>query len=155
MKKEKLPAQAKSVKIETVTQKKTGGKQKPKTNFSTEKFVDIENSNPLSNRPDYLNALRHAQEMPKRNLISSLYVEVFQTKKNTFEITVKSTGNKGKHSIKKYLESAVDTQNFINALIDEESMNKIKGYIDEFEKQQQELFEKKSTQKKKNTNKKK
>jgi hypothetical protein len=104
MKKEKSVAKATSVK-------------KAKTNFSTEKFVDIENSTP--------------QEMPKKTLIASFNLEVFQTK-NTFEITVKESTVKEKGSIKKYLESAVDWHNFnsIYEQFDKKSLNKINSYIE-------------------------
>jgi hypothetical protein len=77
---------------------------------------------PLSNKPDYLDALSHAQQMPKekskakekkpkpnfstenfvnvedgeplKKPVASLYIEVFQTKKDTCEITIKGMGEK-------------------------------------------------------------
>jgi hypothetical protein len=81
MKKEKLP-KTKSVKTETITKKKTGEKvslkrkQQPKTNFNTEKFVDIENGAPL------------------RKPVASLNIEVFRVDEDSCDITVIGTGEK-------------------------------------------------------------
>lgn len=62
--------------MQPVKLKKEKSKAKPKPNFSTEKFVNVEDGKPL------------------KKPVASLYVEVIQTKEDTCEITIKGMGEK-------------------------------------------------------------
>jgi len=108
MKKEKLP-KTKSVKTETITKKKTGEKvslkrkQQPKTNFSTEKFVDIENGALL------------------RKPVASLNIEVFRVAEDTCDIKVIGTGER-KFMVEALTKAMIQSDSYFELFMDAAAM---------------------------------